>query len=166
MRSMARWRTNVDQECKRKTDENTDVNIIITAVEKKFITPKKIKRELHLPVSAHTIRRRLNEAGLFGRVARKEYPFSPVHIRKRLSFANGYGSWTVSQWDTVLFSDEAHIELSPHGQVWVQRPLGTAFDSDYMINRLPHPERVSIWACFSGRGLGDIEIFTDKLGCS
>jgi transposase len=148
---------------KRKTDENTDVNIITTAIEKKFITPKKIKRELQLSVSADTIRRRLDEARLFGRVARKEYPFTAEHIRKRLSFANGYGKWTEDQWDTVLFSDETHIELGQHGQVWVQRPLGAAFDSDYMTNKVPHPDRVSVWGCFSGRGLGQIEIFTDIL---
>lgn len=58
---------------KRKTDEKTDVNIIAAATEKKFITPKKIKREQQLlAVSSRTIRRRLDEAGLFGRVARKE----------------------------------------------------------------------------------------------
>jgi transposase len=148
---------------KRKTDENTDINIINTAKEEKFTTPKRIKRELQLTVSAHTIRRRLDEAGLFGRVARKEYPFTAEHIRKRLSFGNGYANWTDAQWDTVLFADETHIEMGPHGQVWVQRPLGAALDPQYMTNKLPHPDRVTLWACFSGRGLGDIDIFTDML---
>ena len=94
---------------------------------------------------------------------RKEYPFTNDHIRKRLSFANGYKGWTMDQWDTVLFSDETHIELGPHGQVWVQRPLGAAFEPQYMTTKAAHPDRISIWGCFSGRGLGDIEIFTDIL---
>jgi transposase len=148
---------------KRKTDENTDVNIIASAVEKKFTTPKMIKREQQLAVCTRTIRRRLNEAGLYGHVARKEYPFTDDHIRKRLSFANGYKGWTMDQWDTVLFSDETHIELGPHGQVWVQRPLGAAFEPQYMTTKDAHPARISIWGCFSGHGLGEIEIFTDIL---
>jgi transposase len=148
---------------KRKTNENTDVNIIASAVEKKFTTPKRIKREQQLAVSTRTVRHRLNEAGLFGHVARKEYPFSEDHIRKRLSFANGYKGWTMDQWDTVLFSDETHIELGPHGQVWVQRPLGAAFEPQYMTTKVPHPDRISIWGCFSGRGLGEIEVFDDML---
>ena len=32
-----------------------------------------------------------------------------------------------------------------------------------MTNKLPHPERVSMWGCFSGRGIGNIEIFTGML---
>ena len=51
---------------KRHTDESIDVNIIASAVEKKFTTPKMIKREQQLAVCTRTIRRRLNEAGLFG----------------------------------------------------------------------------------------------------
>ena len=151
---------------KRKTDEKTDDNIIDYAIENSFTTPKTIKRELQFTVSTRTIRRRLNEAGLFGHVARKEYPFTSDHIRKRLSFGNGYQGWTEDQWDTVLFSDETHIEMGPHGQVWVQRPLGTAFEPHYMSTKVAHPHRISIWGCFSGRGLGDIEIFDDVLESS
>jgi len=147
---------------KRKADEATDA-IIDLALEEKFTTPKQIKRQLQLDVSARTVRRRLDKAGLFGRVARKEYPFSPEHIRARLSFANGYSNWTADQWVTVLFSDECHIELGPHGQVWVQRPIGAAFESCYMSNKLPHPDRLSIWGCMSGIGVGELHFFTDTL---
>jgi Transposase/DDE superfamily endonuclease len=147
---------------KRKLPEATTA-IIAAATQQPMTTPKQIKHELQLDLSARTVRRRLDEAGLFGRVARKEYPFTPDNIRKRLSFANGYSSWTEDQWDTVLFSDECHIELGPHGQVWVQRPIGAAFESCYMSNKLPHPPRLSIWGCMSGVGVGELHVFTDTL---
>jgi transposase len=51
----------------------------------------------------------------------------------------------------------------PTGQVWVQRPLGKAFDSEYMVHKVAHPPRVSAWGCFSGGGLGRIDIFTHNL---
>jgi hypothetical protein len=53
--------------------------------------------------------------------------------------------------------------MGTHGQVWVQRPLGKAFEPEYMTTKVPHPDRVSVWGCFSGRGSGEIEIFTDML---
>ena len=147
---------------KRKEPESTPA-IVAYAQQHHFTTPKQIKHELHLPLSSRTVRRRLDEHGLFGRVARSEYPFTNEHLRKRLSFANGYANWTEAEWDTVLWSDESHIYLGPHGQQWVQRPLGTAYDPQYMTTQVPHPDRLSIWGCMSGRGIGDIGIYTDPL---
>jgi len=143
--------------------ENMEEKIVDIAIEKKFTRPKQIKSELQVSVSSRTIRRRLNEVGLFGGVARKEYPYTDAQLQKRLEFANKYKHWTGTEWDLVLFSDEAHIELGPHGRVWVQRPYGASFEPEYMTTKTPHPERVSIWGCFSGRGLGEMEIFTDIL---
>jgi transposase len=148
---------------KRKTDENTNINIALTAEVETFITPKMIKRQLDLPVSHHTVRRRLDEVGLFGRVSRKEFPFSPDHIRQRLSFANGYMNWTEEKWGEIMFSDETHIHLGQRGQIWAQRPAGKAYDYEYMSHKESHPDRVSIWGCFCSKGVGGIEVFTDVL---
>ena len=40
---------------KRITDENTNINIVLTAIEEKFTTPKKIRCELELPASSHSV---------------------------------------------------------------------------------------------------------------
>jgi transposase len=143
----------------RATDEATDDAIVSLAEERKFITPKQIIRELALPLSDDTVRRRLDEADLHGRVARAEYPFDETDIRRRLSFAEGYGDWSEEDWERVIFSDETHIEIWGRTRVWVQRPPGTAFDAEYLTNRLPHSERVSLWGCFCARGVGQAEIF-------
>ena len=29
--------------------------------------------------------------------------------------------------------------------------------------KVPHPDRVSIWCCFSGAGIGEIDIFSENL---
>lgn len=137
--------------------------IVDLAIDRRFVTPRGITHELQLALSHDTVRRRLDEAGLFGRVARKEYPFTPDHIRARLSFANGYASWTEANWDTVVWSDECHIECGQHGQVWVQRPVGAALDPQYIGHKVPHPPRLSIWGCMSGTGVGGLHIFTDTL---
>jgi transposase len=146
----------------RCTDEDTDISIEEFAAEKKFTVPKEIKKELQLDCSARTIRRRLDEVGLFGRVGRTEYVYDERDIQRRLSFAEGYASWTVADWDRVIFSDETHIEVYGRSRVWVQRPAGHAFDPACMVERVPHSERVSLWGCFCGRGVGQAEIFVGE----
>lgn len=143
----------------RATDEEVDERIISFAEEKVRTVPKEIVRELALPVSARTVRRRLDEVDLHGRVGRAEYPYDANGIRRRLSFAEGYGGWSAEEWERVIFSDETHIEIWGRTKVWVQRPPGTAFDAEYLTNRMPHSERVSLWGCFCARGVGQAEIF-------
>jgi transposase len=112
----------------RCTAEDTDEKIELFAEEKKFIVPKDIRRELQLSCSARTIRRRLDEVNLFGRISRVLDDYDDRILRLRLSFANGFLHFNNDDWDTVIFSDEVHFCLGHHGQVWVQRPPGTAYD--------------------------------------
>jgi transposase len=122
--------------------------------------PRDIKRKQHVDVSRRTIRRRLNDDLLFGRVSRHFFPLSDHTIRARLSFASGYGGWTVERWMEVMFSDEKIFTLGQHGQVWVQRPRGEAWSPKYCYERESHPDSVNFWCCFSGRGTGGCESFT------
>lgn len=146
----------------RCTDEKTDVCMEEYVEEKKFTVPKEIKRELELDCSVRTIRRRLDEVNLFGRVAEKEYVFDEFDIQRRLSFAQGYANWTEEDWSRVIFSDETHIEVYGRSRVWVQRPPGKAFDPQYIAQHMPHSERVSLWGCFCSKGIGQAEIFTGE----
>jgi len=146
----------------RCTSDDTDVAIEEFADEKKRTVPKEIKKELQLDCSARTICRRLDEVGLYGRVGRAEYVYDARDIQRRLSFADGYANWSTADWDRVIFSDETHIEVYGRSRVWVQRPAGRAFDPDYMVERVPHSERVSLWGCFSARGVGQAEIFVGE----
>lgn len=148
---------------KRKADECTDAIVHAAKADPHHSTPKELRRQLQLPLSARTVRRRLDEHELFGRVTREEYPYSSENLRKRLSFAQGYGNWTEEQWDTVLWSDECHIYLGPHGQQWVQRPIGAAFEPQYMTRSIPDPPTLSFWGCMSGRGIGALQLYTGDL---
>ena len=113
----------------RETDEATDINIAVFArVEPHQSTPKQVKRKLDLDVSARTVRRRLDEAGLHGRVEREEHVLDENDLRRRLAFAHGYKHWTAADWERVIFSDEKHFTLGQHGQQWVQRPPGEAYN--------------------------------------
>ena len=123
-------------------------------------TPRMLKAKLRLPASRRTIRRRLNDDQLFGRVSRHFFPLSADVVRKLLSFANGYKDWTEEKWMRVLFADEKVFTLGMHGRVWVQRPKGAAWDPKYCHEQESHPKGVNFWGCFSGRGVGGCETFS------
>ena len=149
---------------KRKTSAEEDEAIVAEAEETKFTTPRRIRRKLGLNVSSRTIDRRLIEHGLFGRVARHKKKFSDEEKRKRLSFAQGYLPWKPKDWMQVLFADEKIFWGEGFwGQVWVRRPKGEALNPDYCVDEDVHPEKVNVWGCFCGKGLGYCYIFNENM---
>jgi transposase len=148
----------------RVTSEDVDTSIVTAATETPLTTPRIIRSELGVEASARTVRRRLDEAGLFGRVARIEYPFTQDHITRRLEFAQEHQGWTDDQWVRVLFGDETYICLGAQGRVWVQRPEDAAYLSDYMVQgQTNFAPKIGIWACFSSQGVGTLRIFDDNM---
>ena len=134
--------------------EETDTLISASAIETPITTPRTIRSELSIEASARTIRRRLDEAGLFGRVARIEYPFTEEHITKHLAVACEYGEWTAQQWDRVFFSDESYIYLGQHGNIWVQRPEDAPYWRSTWSTESQFAPKIGMWGCFSSRGVG------------
>jgi hypothetical protein len=132
-------------------------------------TPRELRRLLPYSstprASRSTIRRVLDNNDLHGRVAQHEYPFNETHIKKRLSCANGYSSWTKEMWESVLLTDETKVPLPIQSQRrrWVQRPTGHALDPQYMKAKVAHPQQLNAWACWSARGPGIVEMFEGNL---
>lgn len=146
----------------RITTAETDESIVDFAEEKKFTTPHDIRMQMELDLSDRTIRRRLDEGGLHGRVARSEPHYRPDDIKRRLSFARGFSWMTEAHWELIIFSDETHFDRFGHGRPWVQRPEGEAFDPQYMTQRTENFESVGLWACFCARGIGQAEIYVGE----
>ena len=121
----------------RITLASVDAAIVSAAEEVRFITPSGIRQRLQLMISRRTIRRRLDEAGLFGRVARFSWPLTQETIGTRLQFANDYANWDGNDWGRVLFTDECHIWLDNQSQIWVQRPEDAAYLDQYMVHNRP-----------------------------
>ena len=145
------------------TASRTDEAIAALARENPFLVPKDIKHALALAVSARTIRRRLDQAGLFGRIARFDYPYTQELIEARLQFATAHETWSESDWGRVIFADEAYIYLGQHGQLWVQRPVDQEFILQYMAVTGPVNQKIGAWAAFSSRGTAPIHLFEDTM---
>jgi hypothetical protein len=149
----------------RSTDEALDTALAFVSRVEPFATPRQLKRKLELDdVSPRTIDRRLQEAGLPGRVARHRFQLTDAHKRQRLSFAHGYERWTEADWRRVLFADvKTFTGEGSHGQVWVRRPVGEASNQAYTAPHKPHPVAVPAWGCFSARGPGYMAMFDGSL---
>ncbi len=149
---------------KRKILRDITNKIVNEAKETIHTTPKQIRHKLQLNyVSARSIRRTLDKHKIHGRVAKKQYPFTNAHVKKRLSFGNGYLLRT--NWNDVLFSDEKTFTLmSNTSRQWVQIPENTnPFNPKYTVNKQAHSEKVQAFAVFSSAGVGDIVLFDEYL---
>jgi transposase len=147
----------------RCTTHDTDQKIGLLSDQKPSSTPKDIRRELLLPVSPHTISRRLDEIGLYGRVQETEYALTEFDIQRRLAFANQYLHWTADQWARVFFSDECNFYLGHHGRTYVRRPVGQSHDAKYMRQEQQLHGKVSLWGCICAEGLGHAELYAGSL---
>jgi transposase len=149
----------------RSTDEAMDTAIAGYSHCDPFATPKRVRRKLNLSdISPRTIDRRLQEAGLFGRVARKKRHYNAAEIAARLRFAEGYKGWTSLQWEQVLFSDEkCFYGYGFCGHTYVRRPKGEEFNPKYCSHKQAHPVKVNVWACFAAAGPGYSHIFSGAM---
>ena len=84
-------------------------------------------------------------------------------LKLRLSFARGFLHFTDQEWDAMIFSDEVHFCLGHHGQVWVQRPPGAAYDPQYCKPPDEALYKVTLWGCFCSKGIGAGRIFEGEL---
>lgn len=144
-------------------DEDESQSIIEFSGEHHTAEPKDIKRELQLPVSARTIRRELNSAGLFSHIQQTEYDFSEFDLQRRLAFANEHIQHNEAWWGRVFFSDETHFYLGHYGRVHAQCPIGASHQAEYMRQEKQLHGKVSLWGCISAEGLGHAELYVGSL---
>ena len=66
-----------------------------------------------------TVRRRLSEAGLYGRIIVKKLLLRKQNNVKKFQWAKVHKHWTIEQWDKVLQTEEINIwNLCEKGYVW------------------------------------------------
>jgi transposase len=147
----------------RCTTDDDDQEMGLLSDKKPTLTPKDIRREMQLPVSSHTISRRLDEVGLFGRVQETEHELTEFDLQRRLAFAHQYENWTDDQWARVFFSDECNFYLGHHGRTYVRRPIGESHNPKYMRQVKQLHGKVSLWGCFCAEGLGHAELYSGSL---
>ena len=126
------------------------------------LTSSHLKREWQetsgVQCSARTVRRRLDEVGLHGRVARRKPLLTDRHRRVRLEWAKEREHWSVSDWQLVIWSDESKFNLIGNdGRVFVRRRTGEELLPECIQPMVKFGGgNVMVWGCISCNGVGPL----------
>ena len=121
-----------------------------------------IESELGITISEQTVRRRLHEIDLKGRVTRKKPYVNKVNRGKRLEYAKTYREKPLGSWDNVLWTDESKFNLfGSDGKVMVWRTPKEELDPKCTVSTVKYGGgNVKCWGCFSSCGVGNL-VFID-----
>jgi len=154
----------------RKTTPREDRHIFRKTIEDSRTNAVAISKDLKVELgqklcSVTTIKRRLKEKGLNGRVARKKPLINENQKASRLRWAQTYCDWQVEDWKNVEFSDESPYTLFPRcGKKWIWRPKGEAFNPKYLVRTVKHGGgKIQVWGSFSWYGVGELYWIQGKL---
>lgn len=146
----------------RKTNKHDDRRIGAISENDRFKTAPditaEINRTLPNPISVTTVKDRLKNKGLVGRVAAKKPLLRAVNKQKRLKFAKEHENWTMEQWKSVLWTDESKFEIfGSKRRQFVRRKPGERFKSKCIAPTVKHGGgSVMVWGCFSFEGVGEL----------
>ena len=110
--------------CPRLSLARENRELVRISLRDRRLTSTQLKREWsetsQVSSSSRTVRRRLDDAGLYGRVARK----TDRHKLIRLNWAKEHKNWSVHDWNKVIWSDESKFSLfGSDGRVYIRRRI-------------------------------------------
>ena len=116
-------------------------------------------------ITPKTVSRRLHEMGYYARVAKRKPLISTRNKKKRLVFYKAHKAWSLSQWRSVIWSDESRFKLfKSDGRSKVWRKKGETYKSDCIVNTVQgYGGSVLIWACFCHDKLGPCIVVDSRM---
>ena len=114
-----------------------------------------------------TVRHRLHEVGLYGRVPRKKPYVNKVNRRKRLEYAKNYREKPLGFWNKVICSDESKFNLfGSDGKVMVWRSAKEEFELECTIPIVKHGGgNIKCWGCFSSSDVSSLIFIDGNMTC-
>ena len=132
------------------TTSRDDRHIVRMAVTDRSATSRTIAQHIqsvpHHPVSARTIRRRLQQSGLSARRPLLRLPLTQNHRRLRRQWCDERRMWT-AEWNEIVFTDESRFCLQHHdGRIRVWRHRGERMLNSCVMHRHTGPAPgIMVW---------------------
>lgn len=132
------------------TTSRDDRHIVHMAVTDRSVTSRTISQQIqsvtHHPVSARTIRRRLQQNGLSARRPLLCLPLTRNHRRLRRQWCDERRMWT-TEWNEILFTDESRFCMQHHdGRIRVWRHRGERMLNSCIMHRHTGPAPgIMVW---------------------
>ena len=143
---------------KRKISEKEDKKIISKTKRPQINSSAKISISMKrqgIDISSATVRRRLNEEGLYKLQLLKKSLLSDSHRDNRLKWAKKNKK---TDWSKVIFTDETSIfQFSKPKKVWRYK------NEIVKVPTVKHSAKVHVYRYFSEKGFGNIYYFTENL---
>ena len=146
----------------RNTTSTDDRYLVITSKRNRRLTAPEITAHVNLnrdvPISVSTVKRRLQAAGLHGRIAVRKPLLRAVNKKKRLQWAKIHKDWTTKEWEKVLWSDESKFEIfGSKRRIFVRRSAGEKILDQCVVPSVKFGGgSVMVWGCFGGGSVGDL----------
>lgn len=146
----------------RSTNTKDDHRIEhLAKANRKMTSPQiraQINKESSLAISNDTVKRRLREKGLYGRIAVEKPLLSEKNRKKRLAWARKYQRFSVQSWAKVLWSDESKFQIfGSSRRTYVRRKANEKMLPACIVPTVKHGGgSVMVWGCFSRIGVGDL----------
>jgi hypothetical protein len=95
------------------------------------MTYEDMKMQLDTYLSRDTLRRILQEHGLFSWLAKKRPYLTEAAVKKRIKWCLEHADWTFEEWATIIWSDECSVERGAGARRnWVWRTPGQKWDKE------------------------------------
>ncbi|GFT36509.1 transposable element Tc1 transposase [Trichonephila clavipes] len=120
----------------RKTTRREDRRIMRQALVDPTVTHSTIRADVGVAIVPQTISRHLAEANLKSKRPIRALPLTPEHLQLRLQWCQARSMWNVTDWQTVVFSDESRFVLgTDDNRVWVWRRPGERYNAPHTVLR-------------------------------
>ncbi|GFX61721.1 transposable element Tc1 transposase [Trichonephila clavipes] len=124
----------------RKTTRREDRRIVWQALVEPTVTRSTLRADVGAAIVPQTISRHLAEANLKSKRPFHALPLTPEHRQLHLQWCQARSMWNVTDWQTVVLSDESRFVLgTDDNRVRMLRHPGAIFQQDIAC---PHTARV------------------------
>ena len=136
-----------------------DRHLVHLSLQDRRLTSPQLKRQWEdtcgIVCSSRTVRKRLDNVGLHGRVAKKKPLLTERHKRIRLNWAKERKNWSLAEWNKIIWSDESKFNL--FGSHYVRRRVGEEYLPECVQQTVKFGGgSVMVWGCISCDGIGTL----------
>lgn len=146
---------------------NTDERNLINATSQyRNMSLREILTDNGINVSRSTARRILHRHGIRGRIAAKKPGLTSRQAEIRLAWCNDHINWSINDWQKIIFSDEASVEIGGRSRttiVW--RMKGDRYKPQFTVPTFRSGRKsIMVWACFAGGEKGPLVFMKERNG--